>query len=248
MWVWPEESIRAISNKRRRASLARDNEDIRAMSFNSTSPEGVNHSPIASDNSPNTALPGVSATPAPRPAPADTASSSSRSCVTCRRRKVRCNKRSPCSNCVKAGIECVFPPPGRAPRKSKRPPDAELLSRLRRLEGVIEHLSGKNAEAGGSATVSPTLPARAAFDFGSASTVTPATGATAAPAPTPAPTAAESKEPNGGCPFENDDPTKLKPRKFENEFGRLVIDEGRSRYVSNRLWASLGDEVRPVES
>lgn len=222
------------------------------MSFNSTSPEGVNHSPATSDNSPNIAPPGVfvSATPAPRPAPADTlrsSSSSSRSCVTCRRRKVRCNKRSPCSNCVKAGVECVFPPPGRAPRKSKRPPDAELLSRLRRLEGVIEHLSGKGAEAGGSNTVSPTQPAPSSFDFGAASTVTaPATTAPAAPAP--APTSAESKEPNGGCPFGDDDPTKLKPRKFENEFGRLVIDEGRSRYVSNRLWASLGDEVHILNS
>jgi len=48
---------------------------------------------------------------------------------------------------------------------------------------------------------------------------------------------------DGGCPFEDSDPKKLAPNKFENEFGRLVIDEGRSRYVSNRLWASLGDEV-----
>lgn len=209
------------------------------MSFHSASPEGVNNSPTASDNSPNNALPGVSAANAPRPAP-DTASS--RSCVTCRRRKVRCNKRSPCSNCVKAGIDCAFPPPGRAPRKSKRPPDAELLSRLRRLEGVIEHLSGKNPEAGGSTSVSPTQPAPSTFDF-SASTTTTTTATTSATAPAPASASAESKDQNGGCPFENDDPTKLKPGKFENEFGRLVIDEGRSRYVSNRLWASLGDEV-----
>ncbi|RAO71254.1 uncharacterized protein BHQ10_007266 [Talaromyces amestolkiae] len=68
-----------------------------------------------------------------------------RSCVTCRRRKVRCNKREPCSNCVKAGIECVFPGPGRAPRKQRRPPDVEVLSRLRRLEGVVESLGGTEA-------------------------------------------------------------------------------------------------------
>lgn len=248
---WPRrDNTRAPSSdlgrkEKEHISLARDNEGICAMSFNSTSPEGLTQSPTASGQSLNNALPGVSATPAPRPAPdtvSSSSSSSSRSCVTCRRRKVRCNKRSPCSNCVKAGIDCVFPPPGRAPRKSKRPPDGELLSRLRRLEGVIEHLSGKNAEVGGSATTSPTQPASSSFDFGAASTVTaPATAATTAPAPTPAP--AESKEPNGGCPFGNDDLAKLKPRKFENEFGRLVIEEGRSRYVSNRLWASLGDEV-----
>lgn len=196
--------------------------------FHPTPSEGVNHSYAATDD--------LSAA-APRQAP-ETASS--RSCVTCRRRKVRCNKRSPCSNCLKAGIDCVFPPPGRAPRKSaKRPPDAELLSRLRRLEGVVEHLSGRSVEAGGSINVSPTQPAPLTLE-----SAVPNTGT----APAIAPASAGSKDPNGGCPFENDDPTKLKPGKFENEFGRLVIDEGRSRYVSNRLWASLGDEVQPMFS
>jgi hypothetical protein len=33
------------------------------------------------------------------------------------------------------------------------------------------------------------------------------------------------------------------PRQVEQQLGRLVIDETRSCYVSNRLWASLGDEV-----
>lgn len=201
------------------------------MSFHTASPEGLNSSP-ASENSPS-ARTGVPAT-GPRPA-SDIASA--RSCVTCRRRKVRCNKRAPCSNCVKAGIDCVFPPPGRAPRKSKRPPDVELLSRLRRLEGVIEHLSGKNADPSGStSSVSPT---QASLNFSSLPSV-PATTATVPP------TASGSGAPpaqDSGCPFENDDPKKLAPDKFENEFGRLVIDEGRSRYVSNRLWASLGDEV-----
>ncbi|KAJ5948875.1 Zn(II)2Cys6 transcription factor [Penicillium verhagenii] len=34
------------------------------------------------------------------------------------------------------------------------------------------------------------------------------------------------------------------PRQVEQQFGRLVIDDTRSCYVSNILWASLGDEVR----
>lgn len=195
--------------------------------FHSASPEGVNAS-SASDNSPNA----LHAPTAPRPGP----DASSRSCVTCRRRKVRCNKRSPCSNCVKAGTDCIFPPPGRAPRKSKRPPDTELLSRLRRLEGVIEHLSGKNPEAA-STSVSPTQPTSSGISSALPS-ATAATSTVTAPQPAAAP---ESKE-STGCPFESD-PTKLNTGKFENEFGRLVIDEGRSRYVSNRLWASLGDEV-----
>ncbi|KAK1837621.1 fungal specific transcription factor domain-containing protein, partial [Colletotrichum chrysophilum] len=35
-----------------------------------------------------------------------------RSCVTCRRRKVRCDKQMPCSNCRRAVIQCIFPAPG----------------------------------------------------------------------------------------------------------------------------------------
>lgn len=216
------------------------------MSFPSASPEGPNSS-SASGHSPTGTRAGLPAT-APHPAPEIP---SARSCITCRRRKVRCNKRSPCSNCVRAGIDCVFPPPGRAPRKSKRPPDSELLSRLRRLEGVIEHLSGakaKNSESGGSrSSLSPT---RVAADqaFQSVSTAVPTTLASAsapglAPAPIASIAAAGSAAPNSACPFEND-PKAPVTQNFENEFGRLVIDEGKSRYVSNRLWASLGDEVR----
>ena len=202
------------------------------MSFHSASPEGANLS-SPSENSPN-AGPHVPAS-APRPL---VDSASSRSCVTCRRRKVRCNKRSPCSNCVKAGIDCIFPPPGRAPRKSKRPPDAELLSRLRRLEGVIQHLSEKTGENGASFSASPTQVTPPTFPSSTSSATVASTATTATAA-----LSTEVKPLNGDCPFEASDPKKLVTGKFENEFGRLVIDEGRSRYVSNRLWASLGDEV-----
>ncbi|KAF9883141.1 hypothetical protein FE257_004061 [Aspergillus nanangensis] len=150
-----------------------------------------------------------------------------RSCVTCRRRKVRCNKRCPCSNCARAGIECIFPPPGRAPRKSKRPQDAELLSRLRRLEGVIEHLNEKNVA---STTQSPQAPQPAST------------------APTEeCPGEGISQQGAGGCPFSFDPKKPHQPRNLEHEFGRLVIDEGRSRYVSNRFWASLGDEIEELQ-
>ena len=187
---------------------------------------------IVSDNSPTS--PNVSAT-APRHA--DT--SSSRSCVTCRRRKVRCNKRTPCSNCTKAGIECIFPPPGRAPRKSRRPPDAELLSRLRRLEGVIDHLrSGNGSGTEGTSAQTPALTTSSTVvsDTSASSAPVPTAAAPAAP-PGPAGPQGQSSE----CPFA--DPKSPAPNRLENELGRLVIDEGRSRYVSNRLWASLGDEV-----
>ncbi|KAJ5084664.1 hypothetical protein NUU61_009243 [Penicillium alfredii] len=198
------------------------------MSFPPASPE-LSHHPTISDNSPTHAT-----LPATDSRPAGPDNGSSRSCVTCRRRKVRCNKRSPCSNCVKAGIECIFPPPGRAPRRLKRPPDAELLSRLRRLEGVIEHLGGKNAEP--SSSLSPPTQ----------TTPPSAHPSTAGSEATAATTSPEGPAPDGPCPFASD-PKKPPSGRFENEFGRLVIDEGRSRYVSNRLWASMGDEIEELQ-
>ncbi|KAF7157425.1 hypothetical protein CNMCM5623_001686 [Aspergillus felis] len=122
----------------------------------------------------------------------------------------------------------------KAPRKTKRPQDAELLSRLRRLEGVIEHLSGKKP---GAAEPLSTVSSPSQQEPGPASPqedrqTTPQT---------------QSAE-IGKCPFVLDsDPQAAKPRNLEHEFGRLVIDEGRSRYVSNRLWASLGDEIEELQ-
>ncbi|KAL1970706.1 hypothetical protein VTN77DRAFT_4350 [Rasamsonia byssochlamydoides] len=165
-----------------------------------------------------------------RPDPANQAQLNPRSCVTCRRRKVRCNKRDPCANCVKAGIECVFPGPGRAPRKPRRAQDAELLSRLRRLEGVVESL-------GGAAAIESRLAA-------AISTASPAT----------VPTVRDNDKLQASeagddlCSFLESDPKNVQHRKdVQEEFGRLVIDEGRSRYVSNRFWASIGDQIEELQ-
>ena len=134
-----------------------------------------------------------------------------RSCVTCRKRKVRCDKHEPCSNCVKASIPCHFPPPGRAPRKPKRSQDVELLKRLRRLESVVENLGSHVDEHGNvHALEKVTPPALSQTSDRRAST----------------------------------DTTKT----LEHSLGRLLIKEGRSRYVSNEFWASLGDELAELRN
>ena len=153
-----------------------------------------------------------------------------RSCTTCRRRKVRCDKRHPCSNCSKAGIECIFPGPGRAPRRSKKPPDTELLARLRRLEGVVQSLGkgidgeelqpeGEDAKTDGEHSMEMQQQQPAEVD----------------------------PPPQSAAEIFNKDKI-MKGRKtngsLDQEFGHLVVSEGRSRYVSNRFWASLTEEVR----
>jgi hypothetical protein len=139
-----------------------------------------------------------------------------RSCVTCRKRKVKCDKKNPCSNCVRAKIDCIFPGPGRAPRKSKKPPDAELLERLRRLEGVVTSL---NAQVEG-------------HELEAADREKERQSSTSEE---PCPFAARN-----GAKVAADNSVE----GLESRFGRLLVEKGRSRYINNSFWASLSNEVR----
>ena len=154
-----------------------------------------------------------------------------RSCVTCRKRKVKCDKRQPCSNCQKASIECVFPRPGRAPRRTKKPPDAELLARLRRLEGVVQKL-GKGVDG---EDLSPR--------GGSPETVKDSPETQVASQPQ----TGNSNECSFQASLSHLDPEarfkKFSAMNLEKEMGRLVVGEGRSRYVSSSFWAGLTEEV-----
>jgi hypothetical protein len=161
-----------------------------------------------------------------------------KSCVTCRKRKVKCDKRHPCSNCNKAAIECVFPGPGRAPRRSRKPPDTELLARLRRLEGVVQSL-GKGVDENGETII----------EDANVESLKPQATQT---------NGAMKAEPPKNCGIigAHDVHPEWPPetRKGDKgtdgmvkEFGRLVVDEGRSRYVSNKFWNSLSEEVAEMQ-
>ncbi|KAL2802586.1 fungal-specific transcription factor domain-containing protein [Aspergillus granulosus] len=67
-----------------------------------------------------------------------------RSCYRCSQKKIRCSKGDPCTSCVKTNSECVFPAPGRAPRRKKRPLKAELASRLSALEHEFQNLTNNS--------------------------------------------------------------------------------------------------------
>lgn len=175
----------------------------------SQSPPNGTHRPSGSISGPS---PG-GAGPTPNP----------RSCVTCRRRKVKCDKKNPCSNCVRAKIDCIFPGPGRAPRKSRKPPDAELLERLRRLEGVVTSLNaqveGHEQEAADREKERHNSPSEEGCPNGNSGVKWPAK--------------------QHGAKVATDNSVE----GLENRFGRLVVENGRSRYINNSFWASLNNEV-----
>lgn len=67
----------------------------------------------------------------------DDQSTMSYTCVTCARRKVKCDKIAPvCSTCRKARLECVYQEP--APRKRKRKPADDIHERLEQYEKILK--------------------------------------------------------------------------------------------------------------
>ena len=69
------------------------------------------------------------------------------SCVSCRQRKVKCDKARPCSACQRSKVDCVFPPRLRLPRGRQGgcgTRTAEITRRLNRLEGLVERLGGED--------------------------------------------------------------------------------------------------------
>ena len=179
-----------------------------------------------------------------------------RSCVTCRKRKVKCDKTHPCTNCKRARIDCIYPAPGRAPRKVRKigeGRDKELLERLRRLEGVVKNLGVEVPEGGDFKDTNSEAASdgKAVADSGRRavsgdaaqskdSTAVPQSDLkrrwTASYADGPGPDESQSRwmeETANG--------------RLEYRFGRLVVNEGKSRYINNSFWANLSNEVEDLK-
>lgn len=146
-------------------------------------------------------------------------SSSNRGSTECYRRKIKCDRQSPCFQCFKANLSCTLPSAQRpSSTQEKNGQDSILLERLQRLERTVEFLQN-----GGSQNVQvPT---------GAENTIS-STGHWSI----------SSRQALGDA--------QLKPGNlntstslFEKDVSRLLLNEGRSRYVSDRFWASFIEEV-----
>ena len=59
------------------------------------------------------------------------------SCVLCAQRKVKCDRKFPCSNCTRTGVQCVAA--ATVPRQRRRRfPERELLERLHNYEDLLK--------------------------------------------------------------------------------------------------------------
>lgn len=57
-------------------------------------------------------------------------------CTLCQQRKVKCDRRFPCANCVKAQAQCI-PAVLTRPQRKRRFPERALLDRLRSYEDLL---------------------------------------------------------------------------------------------------------------
>ncbi len=142
------------------------------------------------------------------------AAAESLSCKICRRRKVKCDKRYPCAGCQKSNVECVFPQGRRRPTQGRTSRDTELLHRLKHLESELHALRTSVHKSKDSPT----------------KTLSPANSQ-------------NSGQGYGGDVQPDNGSLEAGFDSVGAEFGRLDIRQGRSRYTSNALWASLSQEV-----
>lgn len=162
-----------------------------------------------------------------------------RSCHDCNRRKVRCNKESPCDNCVRFGIECTFPPPGRKARTTIKKPSkkSQLLSRLNLLEQEVQKLGGQNQ---------PRAPSEGllAQQYGHQDSQNILNVQSWLEGKL---TTDQSMLPDG-----HDSEPRVETRSpqensttLSDQFGRLVVDRnnGTSRYVNHRVLNEVADQV-----
>jgi hypothetical protein len=134
------------------------------------------------------------------------------SCLRCRKRKVRCNRTQPCSNCLRNKATCVFPE-GIKKRRSRESQthtadahahllNEEVLSRIEKLEQKLDCLSRDGSF----------------------------------------PSAVDCSLINANIPVSADS-VPATTSSLTEDFGRLAVHKGRSRYVNSKFWQFLADEV-----
>ena len=152
------------------------------------------------------------------------------SCIRCFDRKVKCDKQSPCSNCIKSNVECIFRVPPAPRRRKKKTQEDILLARLKKCE---ELLKSNGIEVDGPDTLARTTSSPTKPD---------------SPPLTQTNSNSQRDSPNvsSGTGMVYDAPSFASPEIRRS--GRLITDHGKSRFVENNLWASLSDEVCHLET
>ncbi|KAM5367385.1 hypothetical protein ACJZ2D_010030 [Fusarium nematophilum] len=173
-------------------------------------------SPVPDPSVPDPTVP----TPPKPPATSAAARNHPRSCVFCRQRKVKCDRQQPCSNCVRCKLDCTYPAGrGRAAKRPRQTLDAPLVDRLHRLEDIIKRLASQVDAGAAGATAGTSVQGSPETEVG-----------------------AHDREEHPSSSHSSPEASG----SIDQQFGRLMIDENKSYYVSNILWANLGNEIEEL--
>lgn len=155
------------------------------------------------------------------------ASTRTLSCALCQRRKIKCDRTVPCSNCVKANVVCTPSKP--APPRQRTRPRQDLQERLARCEGLLrQYADAERASTNERFSPKPTTVSGAS---------TPSTSGGAGSG-MPAKTFPQQNQISQGG--------RGQRSSASTPGGRIVSDNsitGGSRFVDGQLWETLNDEV-----
>ena len=183
-----------------------------------------------------------------------------KACLACRTRKLKCDKHSPCSNCTKVFVECVFPsavwtlprvPKGDSTKRSRSERKGELIERVSKLEGMVGDLSELLNGAEGDAERSKRKKEMTEIEgFGVLKDQARGGGESSlrkrrkgrADEGSGEVGQDDGKDVQGGLEEEG----IIEANTAEKKVGNLVVEGTRSRYISNAFWANMVDSVRPA--
>ena len=182
-----------------------------------------------------------------------------RSCLTCRQRKVRCDKLSPCTNCRRADIPCVLPSTERPPRWARR---------LKQQQQELQQQQQQQQHSQQSQPL-PALPQTTQQDPSNPTDVSAVLdrlrqlealvrdlSAGNAPGTSAAPVSNTYTQPPVQPPAQPPASSTSRAQQpheaavpIGERFGRLILDDDtskRSRYVSSGFWSTINDELDAV--
>ncbi|CEJ82796.1 Putative Fungal specific transcription factor [[Torrubiella] hemipterigena] len=149
-----------------------------------------------------------------------TATQKPRSCVTCRARKVRCDKKTPCSHCARARIACVLPPLDKRPR---------WANKIEKSAAYVNASTEAGGSSGGGGGVNQMLARLNTLE--DLLRRYESQGSPVAP------------NPSSQLHSESASLSRREQSQVQRP-GRLVAgDESQSRYVGTSFWAKINDEI-----
>ncbi|KAI8263510.1 hypothetical protein K4K53_008120 [Colletotrichum sp. SAR 10_77] len=139
-------------------------------------------------------------------------------CVFCHQRKIKCDRKSPCANCIKADQPCI--PSTRAPAGAgRRRVVKDLLERLNQCESLLSQVAPRDVE--GRPFTSETPPA-----FRDVMTTAPAA-------------AADSPSMMSYVSYE-----EARKQPDQRPTGKIVVDEGRRTFMDSPLRSNVVDHLQ----